>query len=140
MINDAQNEILVVGYVFTEGAKSLLEQVARAGRERRVRVTIIGNRIEEHLPALRSAWSVGCPEPRVFSCPANLRDDMSALHAKLLVCDAATALITSANFSHHGLHENIEIGVKVVSPSVARLLEFFNSLIVARQVTALAWN
>jgi phosphatidylserine/phosphatidylglycerophosphate/cardiolipin synthase-like enzyme len=54
--------------------------------------------------------------------------------------DASTALITSANFSYHGLHENIEIGVKVVSSSVARLVEFFNSLIVAGQVTPVAWD
>lgn len=140
MVEEAQNEILVVGYVFTEGARSLLEQVAKASRDRRVRVTVIGNRMEEHLPALRSAWPPDCLEPRVFSCQANPRDKMSALHAKLLVCDGATALITSANFSHHGLHENIEIGVKVISSSVARLVEFFNSLIIAGQVTPLAWD
>lgn len=140
MVKDARNEILIVGYVFTEGAKSLLAEVARASRDRRIRVTVIGNRMEEHLPALRSAWPSDCSGPRVFSCQANPRNEMSALHAKLLVCDGATALITSANFSHHGLHENIEIGVKVVSPSVARLVEFFNSLIVAEQVTALAWD
>lgn len=140
MVEAAQSEILVVGYVFTEGAKSLLEQVARASRDRRVRVTVIGNRMEEHLSALRSAWPSNCLGPRVFSCQANPRDKMSALHAKLLVCDSATALITSANFSHHGLHENIEFGVKVISSSVARLVEFFNSLIVAGQVTPLAWD
>jgi phosphatidylserine/phosphatidylglycerophosphate/cardiolipin synthase-like enzyme len=128
MVKNAQNEILVVGYVFTEGAKSLLEEVAKASLDRRVRVTIIGNRMEDHLPTLRSVWPAGCPQPRVFSCPANLRDEMSALHAKVLVCDSSAALVTSANFSYHGLHENIEIGVKIVSPSVARLAEFFNSL------------
>ncbi|HLN31048.1 MAG TPA: phospholipase D-like domain-containing protein [Gemmataceae bacterium] len=135
MVEEAQNEILVVGYVFTEGAKSLLERVARASRDRRVRVTVIGNRMEEYLSALRSIWPSDCPGPRAFSCQGNPRDEMSALHAKLLVCDGATALVTSANFSHHGLHENIEIGVKINSSSVARLVEFFNSLIVARQVT-----
>ncbi len=140
MVEEAKNEILVVGYVFTEGAKSLLERVARASRDRRVRVTVIGNRMEEHLSALRSAWPSNFPGPRVFSCQGKPRDEMSALHAKLLVCDGATALITSANFSHHGLHENIEIGVKVNSSSVARLVEFFNSLIVARQVTPLTWD
>lgn len=140
MVEGAKNEILIVGYVFTKGAKSLLERVARASQHRRVRVTVIGNRMQEHLPALRSAWPSDCPEPRVFSCQGNPRDEMSALHAKLLVCDAATALITSANFSHHGLHENIEVGVKVHSPSVARLVEFFDSLIVAGQVIPLAWN
>ena len=140
LVEEAQHEILVVGYVFTEGARSLLEQVAKASRDRRVRVTVIGNRMEEHLSALQSAWPSNCLGPRVFSCQSNPRDKMSALHAKLLVCDTATALITSANFSHHGLHENIEIGVKVTSPAVARLVEFFNSLIVAGQVTPLAWT
>jgi len=140
MVEEAQNEILIVGYVFTEGAKPLLERVARASRDRRVRVTVIGNRMEEHLPALRSAWLSDCAAPRVFSCHGNPRDEMSALHAKLLVCDGTTALITSANFSHHGLHENIEIGVKISSSSVARLVEFFNSLIVAGHVTPLAWD
>jgi hypothetical protein len=140
MVEEARDELLVVGYVFTEGAKSLLERIAAAGRDRRVRVTVIGNRMEDYLPALRSAWPPDCPAPRVFSCQGNPRDEMSALHAKVLVCDGSTALITSANFSHHGLHENIEIGVKVISPSVARLVEFFDSLIVARQVTAVACN
>jgi hypothetical protein len=140
MVKEAQSEILLVGYVFTEGARALLEEVARASRDRRIRVTVIGNRMEEHLPALRSVWPGGCPEPRVFSCPPNLRDEMSALHAKVLICDNSTALITSANFSHHGLHENIEIGVKVVSPSVARLAEFFNSLIVAGHVLPVSWS
>ncbi len=140
MVKDAQSEILLVGYVFTEGARALLEEVARASRDRRIRVTVIGNRMEEHLPALRSVWPGGCPVPRVFSCPPSLRDEMSALHAKVLICDSSTALITSANFSHHGLHENIEIGVKVVSPSVARLAEFFNSLIVAGHLLPLLWS
>lgn len=139
MVKDAQSEILVVGYVFTEGARLLLEEIARASRERRVRVTVIGNRMEEHLPALRSTWPPHHPGPRVFSCPVNPRDEMSALHAKVLVCDTSNALITSANFSYHGLHENIEIGVKIVSSTVERLVEFFNSLIITGQVTELAW-
>jgi hypothetical protein len=140
MVHDAQNEIVVIGYVFTEGARSLLEEVAWANRDRRVSVTVIGNRMEDHLPVLRSVWPSDCSKPRVFSCPVNLRDEMSALHAKVLICDSSIALITSANFSHHGLHENIEIGVRVVSTSVARLVDFFNSLIATGQVTALAWN
>lgn len=140
MVAVAQSEILVVGYVFTEGARNVLEEIARARRDRGIAVTVIGNRMEEYLPALRSAWSANCPVPRVFSCPVNQRDEMSALHAKVLICDSSTALITSANFSHHGLHENIEIGVKVVSSSVARLVEFFNSLIVAQHLIPVKWN
>lgn len=140
MVQAARLEILAVGYVFTEGARPLLEQMAAAHRDRRVRVTLIGNRMEDHLQALRSSWPTDCPEPRVFSCDANPKDDMAALHAKLLISDGTAALVRSANFSHHGLHENIEIGVKIESPSVARLDEFFRSLIAAGHVREIEWD
>ena len=64
---------------------------------------------------------------------------MSALHAKLLICDRNVALVTSANFSHHGLHENIEIGVKIQSASVRQLVEFVEALIRTGEVEAVAW-
>lgn len=140
MVGDARSEILVVGYVFTAGAKGLLEEIARASRDRRIRVTMIGNRMEDHLPALNSVWPAGCREPDIFSFPPNPRDEMAALHAKVLICDSSTALVTSANFSHHGFHENIEIGVKVTSPSVARLADFFRSLIAAGDAIPLPWK
>jgi phosphatidylserine/phosphatidylglycerophosphate/cardiolipin synthase-like enzyme len=64
---------------------------------------------------------------------------MAALHAKLLICDENVALVTSANFSHHGLHENIEVGVKIHSSSVARLVDFILAMIRMREVKALEW-
>jgi hypothetical protein len=139
MIQAAREEIVVVGYVFTEGARGLVEELARASQEWGVRVMLVGNRMRDYLPTLRSIWPVNSPVPRVFSREADPDDKMAALHAKLLICDGIAALVTSANFSHHGLHENIEIGLKVQSATVARLVDFVRALIAMQQVKPVDW-
>jgi phosphatidylserine/phosphatidylglycerophosphate/cardiolipin synthase-like enzyme len=139
MVQAARQEIFVVGYVFTGGARKLVEQFAVACRDRKVRVTLIGNRMQEQLFILQSLWPPDSPPPSVFSREADLTDDMAALHAKLLICDGTTALVTSANFSHHGLHENIEIGVKIHSASVARLVDFVHAMVRTGEVKGVEW-
>jgi phosphatidylserine/phosphatidylglycerophosphate/cardiolipin synthase-like enzyme len=74
-------------------------------------------------------WPADSPAPAIFSRETSSDDDMAAMHAKLLICDNIAALITSANFSHHGLHENTEVGVKIRSPSVTRLVDFIQAMI-----------
>ena len=71
----------------------------------------------------------GVPLPPVFSREPVADDHMAALHAKLLICDRSEALVTSANFSHHGLHANIEIGLRVRSPAIERLSDFIAAMI-----------
>lgn len=140
MVQTAREEIYLVGYVFTRGAKALVEQLAVARRDRGVRITLVGNRMQTHLPALRAMWPAGTSLPTVFSRPADQDDDMTALHAKILICDSNTALVTSANFTHHGLHENIEIGVRIESSAVLRLVEFIRVMIVMGEVEPCEWK
>jgi phosphatidylserine/phosphatidylglycerophosphate/cardiolipin synthase-like enzyme len=129
MVHEAQQTIIVMGYVFTGGARALIEQLAVARRDRAVHVTLIGNRIHDQLTTVRSMWPADSPAPAIFSRETSSDDNMAAMHAKLLICDSIAALITSANFSHHGLHENIEVGVKICSPSVTRLVDFIQAMI-----------
>jgi phosphatidylserine/phosphatidylglycerophosphate/cardiolipin synthase-like enzyme len=92
-------------------------------------VTLIGNRMRDCLPVLDAIWPVDSPRPQIFTREIDPEDPMAALHAKLLICDYDAALVTSANFSYHGLHENIEIGVKVRSAAMARLVELFQAMV-----------
>jgi phosphatidylserine/phosphatidylglycerophosphate/cardiolipin synthase-like enzyme len=94
----------------------------------------------EQLAVLRALWLTGSPPPIIFSRAANPTDAMAALHAKLLICDSTFALVTSANFSHHGLHEYFEIGVKIQSEAVERLVEFLQAMIRMGEVDPVAWN
>ena len=138
MIQDASAEIIVVGYVFTEGASVLVELLAAAQTDRRVQVTIVGNRMRDQMSRLKEMWPAAVPLPPVFSREPLADDPMAALHAKLLLCDRSEALVTSANFSHHGLHANIEIGLHVRSPVVERLCEFVLALISCGEVNSVA--
>ncbi|MGA2066633.1 MAG: phospholipase D-like domain-containing protein [Thermoguttaceae bacterium] len=136
MIRDAKSEIVVVGYVFTEGARNLIDELARAGRERGVQITVVGNRMREQLSLFRSVWPGGSAPPHIFSREDDVGDPMAALHAKLLVCDRTSALVTSANFSYHGLHANVEIGVRVCAQAVEHLMEFIEAMISSGDVVA----
>jgi phosphatidylserine/phosphatidylglycerophosphate/cardiolipin synthase-like enzyme len=95
--------------------------------------------MRQRLLVLRSHWPQDVPGPRVYSREANPADEMAALHAKIIVCDRCRALVTSANFSRHGLHENIEIGVHVEASSVGRLADFLDALILHHEVEPVDW-
>jgi len=129
MIRCAKREILVVGYLFTEGARDVLQELCDADRERGVAVTFVGNRLREHLQIFRSVWTPETRRPRLLSREADPNDTMAAMHAKLLVCDRCDALVTSANLSSHGLHRNIEIGVRVRSPSMSIYVELIDKMV-----------
>lgn len=58
-------------------------------------------------------------------------------HAKLYIADEAAVVVTSANFSHHGLVKSIEAGIRVTEPNdvayfVRRFDEYFKR---ARSIT-----
>jgi DNA-binding MarR family transcriptional regulator len=129
MIRTARHEIILIGYLFTDGARELLEELARAQIDRGLQVMLIGNRMDQCRPFLDAIWPTDGRRPNMFTREPDDDDPMTALHAKLLICDSDVALVTSANFSYHGLHENIEIGVKVRSAAMARLVELFQAMI-----------
>jgi len=139
MIRGVRERVLVVGYVFTEGMAALageLGAVSACG----VDVRFIGNRLEEQRATIRRIWPQNAAPPRLFTRDRDSTNEMASLHAKLLICDGRNALVTSANFSRHGLHENIEIGVRFESGSVKRLEEFVMALIGQDEVREIDWQ
>lgn len=136
MVEAAEREIVVVGYVFSEGARELLGRLA-AAQARGVRVTLVANRLREHAQDFARLWPAGARLPALYTRDADPDDEMAALHAKLLICDGRTALVTSANFTHHGLRGNIEVGICVTDAAIARLSDFVSQLIAGGEVLAL---
>lgn len=133
MVEAATREIVVVGYVFSEGARELLGRLA-AAQARGVRVTFVANRLRDHAQEFVRLWPAGARLPELYSRDPNPHDEMASLHAKLLICDGTTALVTSANFTHHGLRGNIEVGVCVSDAGIARLADFVSRLIATGEV------
>ena len=53
----------------------------------------------------------------------------ASMHAKCLLADGSDLLVTSANFTFHGLHGNIEIGIRLSGAPVAEARKIFSHLV-----------
>ena len=70
-----------------------------------------------------------CYDPRSVE-PRTEHDKRSSMHAKCVVVDHRHVFITSANFTEAAQQRNIEVGLLLDSPPVARRLEgFFETLL-----------
>ncbi len=128
LIERAQQEIVVVGYVLTEAASIVFERLAAAQR-RGIQVILIGDRMEEKLPVLRACWPQGLRLPVLYTRAETPDDTRAALHAKLAIADQRYMLVTSANLTYHGLAGNIEIGIEVEGQVAAEAVALLNRLI-----------
>ena len=67
----------------------------------------------------------GCRLPEVYYDPRSVADDKpvrSSLHAKCVVVDAEQVFVSSANFTEAGQERNIEVGLNIRSPWLAKQL------------------
>ena len=151
LIGEAAQRLLLVGYA-VHNAKALFEPLAsRMAANKSLRVTFcldISRRLgdtsldseivrrfardfrEKHWP-----W----PDlPELFYDSRSLSDNpeqRSSLHAKCVVADRTTALITSANFTQAAQRRNIEVGLLVRHAAlVERLACYLDGLIDSGQL------
>ncbi len=109
LIAEAERELLLVSYAtHTEPTAAA---ALHAASQRGVDITILAERAADN----PHYSGVGVPFPgltaRRLSWPADRRPPGAALHAKLIVIDAAVALITSANMTSRAMEANLECGV-----------------------------
>ena len=84
----------------------------------------------EHWPGTR--YPVIYYDPRTLAIDEKRR---TSLHAKCIVVDSATSLVTSANFTEAAQQRNIEVGTLVTDEQFSKaLVEQFDALIRAGAV------
>ena len=139
MFGSAQHRVLAVGFAIHQGKeifRTLAEQFdmhdhlevvlcvdvrrepSSTAREDRIITRFARNLVENEWPGRRL--------PSVYYDPRSLASrgvDRSALHSKCVVVDGTDALVTSANFTEAAQERNIELGLRVSIPSVARRIE-----------------
>jgi phosphatidylserine/phosphatidylglycerophosphate/cardiolipin synthase-like enzyme len=127
MITRATREIIVLGYEFTDPSLVRLLADARGlGRD----VIIICDRTRGTRERVRECWPSNRPTPRLFH--DRQREDSAryaSMHAKCLLIDGSDLLITSANFTFHGLHGNIEIGIRISGTPAEEARKIFSHLV-----------
>lgn len=132
----AQRQVILAGYDFTRG-RSLLEPLWVAMRDRgvdaRFFVHIAQPSETPHEPVaygnhaahavLEQVWTFGDPRPRVYYDARALAPyPRFNMHAKCVVVDGESALVTSANFTLRAHEQNTECGVLLEEPTFAHHL------------------
>jgi phosphatidylserine/phosphatidylglycerophosphate/cardiolipin synthase-like enzyme len=144
IFESARHTVLIVGYAFY-GSDRIFEPLARRmGSDPTLTTRIVVNIKPEpgRTPAhsvrrfaddfLRSNWPFH-PRPRLYYLPDYLENQSSrraSVHAKVIVADRSTVYLGSANFTAAAFRRNIEAGIRIEDPNLARqLVDYFDRLI-----------
>lgn len=145
LIENAQTEILLVGYTVHNG-KKLFKRLAERMESapglhvvfcldiaRKPADTSLASEIVRRFARefVTKHWP-GSKLPEVFYDPRALAEtweERASLHAKCVIVDRCIAIVTSANFTEAAHSKNIEAGVLIrYEPFVTRLNSYFEAL------------
>ncbi|MEU8178603.1 DISARM system phospholipase D-like protein DrmC [Microbispora hainanensis] len=111
LIDEATTEIVLVSYATHSETK--ISQALHRAAERGVEITLLLENHDDN-PSYTSTYT---PFPglsaRRWTWPLGRRDTSSALHAKILLVDAKTALVGSANITQRAMESNLECGLLI---------------------------
>jgi len=126
MLKGARREIVALGYEMDED--TFIDQLAEAAR--RVPVTLIWDRERAAESRPLERWPPGAPMPKVFQDrPRDNAARYAKMHGKAILVDGSDLLISSANFTFHGLHANVEFGVRLRGKAVERAADVFKAMV-----------
>jgi len=127
MLSPHASEVILLGYELSDsGIMHLLEEASSRGAN----LIMICDRERGSVTRLLETWPTSIQRPRIFQdCARPEIAPYASMHAKCLLVDGNDLLITSANFTFHGLHGNIEIGVRLAGSPVAEARKIFSHLV-----------
>ena len=145
LIENAHMEILLVGYTVHNGKKLFRRLAERMDAVPTLRVMFcldIARKPTDTSQANEIVWRFareftakhwpGSRLPEILYDPRALAErweDRASLHAKCVIVDRRTAIVTSANFTEAAQRKNIEAGVLIrYEPFVTRLSAYFEAL------------
>jgi phosphatidylserine/phosphatidylglycerophosphate/cardiolipin synthase-like enzyme len=130
MIDGATTEVILLGYELTD--RNLIGLLAAAAG-RGAGVVVICDRARGAAQRVLDSWPSHAPPPRIFH--DRERADgapYASMHAKCLLIDGRDLLVTSANFTFHGLHGSVEIGVRLGGAPAAEARKIFSYFVESR--------
>ncbi|HHV13049.1 MAG TPA: phospholipase [Clostridiales bacterium] len=122
ILSSAEKSITLTGYSISEYFSEMIELIIQKSTQG-VYVNLYLNDTQKHQDVIERLNTYASKFIKIFSYNQNSDDKMSALHAKLIVVDGHTSLISSANLSYHGMQGNVEMGVLIESTGKAQAIE-----------------
>ncbi|MCY3629621.1 MAG: DISARM system phospholipase D-like protein DrmC [Bacteroidota bacterium] len=155
LFRKARQKILAVGFAVHQGKSVFKTLGERLDHDHSIKATLCLNIERRHGSTsldqniirrfanefARDVWP-GMRLPKVYYDPRSLASSgptASSMHAKCIVIDGQEAFVTSANFTEAAQERNIELGLLVNSPVIARQIDdHFTSLIRNNSLVRLA--
>lgn len=127
MLASARQEVIALGYEISDrNFISWLHETA--GRD--IDLVLVCDRNIGSAGTLMSGWPAGCRRPDLYQ--DRERDNAaiySKMHSKTLISDSDEMLVSSANFTFHGLKGNIEFGVRMKGRQVQEARNIIRQMI-----------
>ena len=114
LIDNSTQLILITGYSISDYADYLLSKIIERSRKG-ILVKFFVNKFDVKESLILKKMDLFKGNYLEIYEYFNGKDEMAALHAKMISVDNKTTLITSANLSFHGLKANIELGCLINS-------------------------
>src|SRR5690606_38815843 len=86
---------------------------AKARARDNLAITLVVDHEQTSLDLLSRGWPRTNPPNIYVADSSRLTFPHAKMHSKLLLIDGSDLLITSANFTYHGLSGNVEMGVRM---------------------------
>ena len=122
LIMQACRSITITGYSISDYFDGMLDSMIQKSTTG-VYVNLYVNDVEKHGEQLQRVKSYRGQYLRLYEYNRNGDDKMAALHAKMIVVDGMSSLVSSANLSYHGMQGNIEMGILITSADKAKTIE-----------------
>lgn len=153
LIEQAKEEVLLVGYAIHKGASLFARLAERMAENSKLKVTfcvdirrpwkdtsLSSEIVKRFAQTFRQKHWPFDLVPAVYFDPRGLEAGtvVSSMHAKCVIIDRRKGLVSSANFTEAAMERNIEVGVLLNDEQTAtRVAEYFYGLIAHESLTAL---
>ena len=89
--------------------KSILDAMAKVKDEKGVVIDFLFNNARKFQKEIKENWNVKVPLPNIYTYRS--KQGRSSLHAKVLIIDDKSVLVTSANMTENAMEKNVEMGI-----------------------------
>ncbi len=139
VIQSAVHTVDLIGYSLTEDSQVIDFLLSAASQG--VTLRVVCDREDAGPRILRSRWDESLAFPEVFvNRPIESPGPHGKMHCKVLSADGNDLLVTSANFTFHGMQGNIEFGVRLRDQASSRnAVRFFDQLIDGGLLVPFPW-
>lgn len=124
MIDSAHESIILFSYVLMENTRNIFSSLIRASKHG-IPIKLAFNDGEKEKKKVVKMWEENVPRPKIYTFVPHKKG--ISLHAKILIIDKKEILTTSANVTGHGIHSNIEFGMRhkgKIAQDAQKLIKF----------------